>query len=122
MDRGRLFDNGACDWSGWLTDLAAPSASSSALNGLGNVGFTGLIGGFADYWALPWLRSRVEVMEGFGGATGIQTNLSMDAVVPLSTALTWSGGPRARYVTSGLESPYFSITQAQSAASDFVDI
>jgi len=35
----------------------------------------------------------------------------------LSKALTWSGGPRARYVTSGLESPYFSITQEQSIAS-----
>jgi len=113
-----LFDNGvlAIGPVGSLIWQRLQS-SSSALNGLGNVGFTGLIGGFADYWALPWLRSRVEVMEGFGGATGIQTNLSMDAVVPLSTALTWSGGPRARYVTSGLESPYFSITQAQSAAS-----
>ena len=92
-------------------------SSSSSLNGLGNVDFTGLIGGFVDYWAVPWLRSRVEVMEAFGGATGIQTNLSMDVVVPLSTAVTWSGGPRARYVTSGLESTYFSITQTQSIAS-----
>jgi outer membrane protein len=31
--------------------------------------------------------------------------------------LTLSGGPRARLVTSGAESPYFSITQAQSMAS-----
>lgn len=90
---------------------------SSSLKGLGNVNFTGLIGGFADYWAMPWLRSRVEVLAGFGGATGVMTNLSIDAVIPLSTALTWSGGPRARYVTSGLESPYFSITQEQSIAS-----
>src|SRR5262249_20966348 len=45
-------------------------SSSSSLNGLGNVGFTGLIGGFADYWAVPWLRSRVEVMQAVGGATG----------------------------------------------------
>ena len=77
----------------------------------------GLIGGFADYWAMPWLRSRVEVLGGFGGATGVMTNLSIDAVILLSTALTWSGGPRARYVTSGLESPYFSVTQEQSIAS-----
>jgi outer membrane protein len=90
-----------------------------ALNGLGNVGFTGLVGGFADYWAVPWLRSRVEVMEGVGAATGVQTNLAVDAVVPLSSALTLSGGPRARYVTGGLESTYFSITQAQSIASGF---
>jgi NAD(P)-dependent dehydrogenase (short-subunit alcohol dehydrogenase family) len=46
------------------------------------VNFTGLIGGFADYWAMPWLRSRVEVLGGFGGATGVMTNLSVDAVIP----------------------------------------
>jgi len=105
------------DWSSRLTDLATPSVIQFVAHGLGNVDFTGLIGGFVDYWAVPWLRSRVEVMEGFGGATGIQTNLSMDAVVPLSTAVTWSGGPRVRYVTSGLESTISALRQAQSIAS-----
>ena len=113
-----LFDNGvlAIGPVGSLIWQRRESYSSS-LKGLGNVNFTGLIGGFADYWAMPWLRSRVEVLGGFGGATGVMTNLSIDAVIPLSKALTWSGGPRARYVTSGLESPYFSITQEQSIAS-----
>jgi MipA family protein len=113
-----LFDNGvlAIGPVGSLIWQRRESYSSS-LKGLGNVNFTGLIGGFADYWAMPWLRSRVEVLGGFGGATGVMTNLSIDAVILLSTALTWSGGPRARYVTSGLESPYFSITQEQSIAS-----
>jgi outer membrane protein len=92
---------------------------SSSLNGLGNVDFTGLVGGFVDYWAVPWLRTRVEVMQGFGGASGVMANLYMDAVVQVTPAVTLSGGPRARYVTSGLESPYFSITQAQSIASGY---
>jgi MipA family protein len=91
-----LFDNGVLAigpvgsliWRRW-------ESYSSSLKGLGNVNFTGLIGGFADYWAMPWLRSRVEVLGGFGGATGVMTNLSIDAVIPLSKALTWSGGPRA---------------------------
>jgi MipA family protein len=113
-----LFDNGvfAIGPVGSLIWQRKQTASA-ALNGLGNVNFTGLIGGFADYWAVPWLRTRVEVMEGVGGATGVMTGLSMDAVIPLSTALIWSGGPRARYVTGGLEDRYFSITQAQSIAS-----
>jgi outer membrane scaffolding protein for murein synthesis (MipA/OmpV family) len=50
---------------------------------------------------MPWLRSRVEVLGGFGGATGVMTNLSVDA----------------GYVINGLERPYFSITQEQSIAS-----
>jgi hypothetical protein len=47
--------------------LAAQESYSSALNGLGNVGHLP-IGGFVDYWALPWLRTRVEGCR-FGGAT-----------------------------------------------------
>jgi outer membrane protein len=56
-------------------------------------------------------------MKAFGGADGVVANFAVDAVIPLSPALTWSGGGRARAVTSGLESPYFSITPAQSIAS-----
>jgi outer membrane protein len=41
----------------------------------------------------------------------------MDAVIPVSPAITISGGPRARYVTSGTASPYYSVTLAESLAS-----
>jgi len=92
-------------------------AYSSSLNGLGNVGYTYQLGGFIDYWAMRWLRARVEGLQAFGGANGMTANLAVDAVVPLSPALTLSGGPRARAVTSGAESPYFSITPAQSITS-----
>jgi outer membrane protein len=92
-------------------------AASPSLNGLGNVGFAPQVGGFVDYWAVPWLRTRVEGLETFGGANGVAANVFVDAVVPLSPALTLSGGPRARVVSSGVESPYFSVTQAQSIAS-----
>jgi MipA family protein len=90
---------------------------SSALNGLGNVGYTYQLGGFIDYWAVRWLRTRVEGLQGFGGAKGVTANFAVDAVVPLSPALTLSGGARARVVSSGAESPYFRITQVQSITS-----
>jgi outer membrane protein len=113
-----LFDNGVFAF-GPVGSLIWPrrQSNSSALTGLGNVGFTYQIGGFFDYWAVSWLRTRVEALQGFGGADGVTANFSMDAVIPLSPALTLSGGPRARVVSSGAESPYFSITQAQSIAS-----
>jgi outer membrane protein len=66
---------------------------------------------------MPWLRTRAEVMQGVGAGDGITANLMMDAVIPLSSAMTLSGGPRARYVTAATESPYFTVTQAQSIAS-----
>ena len=113
-----LFDNGVVA-VGPMGSLIwqRRQAMSPSLNGLGNVGFTGQLGGFVDYWTVPWLRTRVEGLQAFGGANGVTGNFAMDAVVPLSPALTLSGGPRARVVTSGTESPYFSITQAQSIAS-----
>jgi outer membrane protein len=92
-------------------------AESPFLRGLGNVGYTLQAGGFVDYWAVEWLRARVEGLQGFGAARGVTANFSMDAVILLSPAVTLSGGPRARAVTGGAESPYFSITQAQSIAS-----
>ncbi len=52
-----------------------------------------------------------------GAANGVTANFAADAVIPLSTALTLSGGPRARVDTAAAENPYFSITQAQSIAS-----
>jgi outer membrane protein len=64
-----------------------------------------------------WLRTRVEGLQGFGGANGLTANFAVDAVVPLSPALSLSGGARARVVTSGAERPYFSITAAQSITS-----
>ena len=113
-----LFDNGVFA-VGPVASLIweRRQSDSSSLNGLGNVGFTYEAGGFIDYWAMRWLRARVEVLKTFGGADGVVANFAVDAVIPLSPALTWSGGPRARAVSSGLESPYFSITPAQSIAS-----
>jgi MipA family protein len=113
-----LFDNGV--WAiGPVGSLIwqRRQSDSASLNGLGDVGFTYEIGGFIDYWAARWLRMRVEALKAFCGADGVAVNLAMDAVIPLSPALTLSGGPRARAVTSGLESPYFSITPVQSMRS-----
>jgi outer membrane protein len=113
-----LFDNGVIAL-GPVGALIFPrqQSYSSALNGLGNLGFTYQVGGFIDYWATPWLRTRVEGLQGFGAAEGVTANFAVDAVIPLSAGVTLSGGPRARAVSAGAEGPYFSISQTQSIAS-----
>jgi outer membrane protein len=92
---------------------------SSSLNGLGNIGYTLNLGGFMDYWVVPWLRTRAEVMQGVGEGSGVTGRLFADAVLPLSPAMTWSVGARGRYVTAGTEKPYYSITPAQSLATGY---
>ncbi len=109
-----LFDNGVFG-IGPVGSLVW--SQREKINGLGNVGMTLNLGGYVDYWAMPWLRTRAEVMQGVGAGDGITANLFMDAILHLSSALTLSGGPRARYVTSETAAPYFSITPAQSLAS-----
>src|SRR5579863_4977796 len=42
----------------------------SQLNGLGDINLAVQLGGFAQYWPVPWLRLRAELRQGFGGETG----------------------------------------------------
>jgi outer membrane protein len=93
------------------------SDDPSALHGLGNVPWAVEIGGFAEYWWVPWLRSRAEVRQGFNGHHGVVADLTTDAVVPVGPQLTLSGGPRLTLASTAATSPYFSIDAAQSAAS-----
>jgi len=86
------------------------------LNGLGEVPWALQLGGYTQYWMLPWLRLRGELRQGVGGETGASGDVFVDAVVPLAE---WriSGGPRVSLQSAGAVSPYYSITAAQSAAS-----
>jgi len=93
------------------------SDDPAALHGLGNVPWAVELGGFAEYWFVPWLRSRAEVRQGVTGHHGLVADLFVDAVVPVTSQLTLSGGPRATLVTAAANSPYFSIDAIQSAAS-----
>ena len=92
------------------------ASSYSQLAGLGDVDFAVQAGGFAEFWALPWLRLRGEVRQGFGGETGVTGDLFLDAVVAIGQ-FRLSGGPRVTAQSAAAVSPYFSSTAAQSAAS-----
>ena len=87
------------------------------LRDIGSVGFAAEVGGFAEYWLAPWLRSRAEVRQGFGGHHGIVADLSADVVYPVSPKWTLSGGPRVTFANDDAIQPYFSITPAQAATS-----
>jgi outer membrane protein len=104
---------------GPTANVALPRRQSSdaGLAGLGDVGWTLELGAFAEYWALPWLRTRVEVRQGLGGHHGIVSDITADAVVPLTNALTLSAGPRMTLATADALRPYFGVNAAQSLGS-----
>lgn len=88
----------------------------SQLNGLGDVNLAVQVGGFVQYWPVPWLRLRAELRQGIGGETGQSGDVFVDAVVPFGQ---WriSGGPRVTLQSTAAVAPYFNIDAAQSAAS-----
>ena len=82
------------------------SSQYSQLAGLSNVNMAGQAGGYAEYWAVPWLRLRGEVRQGFFGETGVTGNLLLDAVVPVGN-WRFDGGPRLTAQTTQAIAPYF---------------
>jgi MipA family protein len=88
-----------------------------SLEGLGNVGATAEIGGFVDYWPVPWLRARVELRQGFGGHHGIVSDETVDLVLPVGPQWILSGGPRMTVASHAANAPYFDVNLPQSAAS-----
>jgi outer membrane protein len=93
------------------------SDDAAALRGLGDVDWALEVGLFAEYWPAPWLRTRAEVRQGFGGHDGIVSEITADVVVPASETLTLSAGPRLTLATGDALQPYFGVTPAQSIAS-----
>jgi MipA family protein len=93
--------------------------NSKELYGLGSVSYAVQVGGFAEYWSVPWLRLRGEVRQGIGGETGVTGDVFLDAVVPFGRWV-WSAGPRMTLQSTAAVSPYFSISPAQAAATVLV--
>ena len=91
--------------------------NDSALAGLGDVGWAYEVGLFAEYYLVPWLRTRVEFRQGWGGHKGFAADVMMDAIARVTPQFTLSAGPRISFANSAATSPYFSVTAVQSALS-----
>jgi outer membrane protein len=91
--------------------------SDAVLAGLGNVDWAVELGVFAEYWWLPWLRTRAELRNGIGGHHGLVGELTADAVYKFAPRWTLAGGPRMTLVSAQALDPYFGISAAQSVAS-----
>jgi len=97
--------------------LQRRESDDSKLNGLGDVDFAVELGGFAEYWIAPWLRTRGELRQGVSGHHGLTGDLSADVVVPVTTQLTVSGGPRMAFDSGATMRTYFGVDPVQSALS-----
>ena len=113
-----LFEAGTFR-AGPVGNLEAPRTQhrNPELQGLGNVNRTLELGGFAEYWWQPWLRSRGELRQGIGGHHGLVSDLTTDVVAPVAPGWTLSGGPRLTLASTAAISPYYGVDIGQAAAS-----
>src|SRR5258708_37810357 len=73
-------------------------ANSPVVRSLGNVPWAAEVGIFAQYWWVPWLRTRTEVRQGFNGHHRTLSDFTRGAAVPFNPHSHWSlvpGSPRA---------------------------
>jgi outer membrane protein len=91
-------------------------SDAAALQGLGNVGFTAEIGGFAEIWATQNFRLSAEMRHGIGGHTGVLADLGADLVMRPDMQWTLSVGPRLSWSNAEYNRTYFGVTREQQAA------
>ncbi len=88
-----------------------------ALYGLHNINYTIELGGFAEYYPVPFLRTRVELLDGVTGAEGFGANVMADLIYAPGPQWLFTVGPRLKIVNTQFMSTFFSINEAEHIVS-----
>ncbi len=92
-------------------------SNNSVLKGLHNINYTLEGGAFAEYYPVPFIRTRVELLQGVTGAEGFAANLMADYIYQPDPAWLFTAGPRLQFVNTQYESQFFSITNSEALSS-----
>ena len=90
------------------------SDDRSALQGLHNIDYTFEAGAFAEYYPIPFLRTRVEVLQGITGADGFEANLMADFIYRPAPEWLFTAGPRVQFVNDKYASSFYSISATEA--------
>jgi MipA family protein len=96
------------------------SDDPKALRGLRDIDYTLEAGAFAEYYPVPFLRTRAELLQGFTGADGFAANLMADFIYQPDPRWLFTVGPRLQIVDEQFQSTFFSITPAEAASGIFM--
>ena len=91
------------------------SDAPSELKGMHNIDYTLEAGAFAEYYPVPFLRTRVEVLQGLTGAEGLEANFMADFIYRPAPQWLFTAGPRMQVVNDKFASAFFSVTNAEVA-------
>ncbi len=93
---------------------------SGGFNGLHTIGDTVELGGFAEFYPVPYhLRIRGEILQGVTGSKGLVGNLGADGITRMGP-VELSLGPRFGFGDSRYASQYFSVQPYEAAANGLV--
>jgi MipA family protein len=89
----------------------------SALRGLSDINYTLELGAFAEYYPAPFIRTRIELLQGVSGADGLAANLKADYIFQPNAQWLFTVGPRLQFVNTQYESTFFSINSVEMTRS-----
>ena len=82
--------------------------------GLHDIDYTIEVGGFAEFYPVPFVRTRVELLQGVTGADGFAANLMADFIYKPAPQWLFTVGPRLKFVDDQYNSAFFSISPLDS--------
>ncbi len=91
--------------------------SGDAVHGLHDVDTTIEVGGFFEFYPVPFLRTRAELLQGVTGAEGFVANLMADFIYQPTPQWLFTVGPRLKFVDDNYNDAFFSITYLDSQLS-----
>jgi outer membrane protein len=113
-----LFEG--ANWrAGVAADYLGDRTHEHALRGLRDIDYTLELGGFAEYYPAPFLRTRLEVLQGVTGAEGLAVNLAADAIFRPQAQWLFTAGPRLKFVNTQYQSTFFSVSRIEADRSIF---
>ncbi len=109
-----LYENGGFSAGPSLKFIGARKYSDHPqLLGLRDVSWTVEAGAFAQLWVTEYLRTRIDVRQGFHGHKGLVFDLAADGVYRTGP-WTLSAGPRMTLASNRYMDAYFGVTPAES--------
>lgn len=87
------------------------------LRGLRDIDYTLELGAFAEYYPVPFLRTRAELLQGVTGADGLAANLMADFIYNPGPQWLFTVGPRMQIVNEQFQSSFFSVNGIESSVS-----
>ncbi len=109
---GRFRAGAAIDWLN-----SRNHGDDSEIRALHDINYTLELGGFAEYYPVPSIRTRVELLQGVSGADGLAANFSADWIYQPNTKWLFTVGPRLKAVNTQFQSEFFSVSAAEAASS-----